>query len=225
MLVPRDLARELAVAVGLLVLVLSSIALTKHLYRVMRKAGLKHNVAVYYNRKIIHMMAGGVTALLVPYFFTSPLIPFIFALAIGLAVYIPHKRGRILEWFQVSDNMYEVNFCIAWGTSLLVLWLITGNPYIAVLPPLFISFGDAVTGVIRNAVYGERTKSWIGNIGMLTVTAFLGYLFGKYPGLTAGVIATLVEHFEIPPLLDDNLLIVAASSATLLLFHATGFAT
>jgi len=33
-----------------------------------------------------------------------------------------------------------------------------GTPWRAVVPALFISFGDAITGVVRNAVFGRRTK-------------------------------------------------------------------
>ncbi|MGC9012372.1 MAG: dolichol kinase [Thermogladius sp.] len=196
---------------------LASLWLTKVLYRVLVLRGVKNNVAVYYNRKIIHMLAGGVTAVLTPYLFTSPLVPFMFALALAALLLIPHRRGHLLSWFQTSENWYEVNFCLAWGASLLVVWVATSNPFYAVVPALFISFGDAVTGLIRNLVYGRRTKSWLGNIGMLAVATVIGYQYAGLLGVIAGIAASVVEHFEFPPYLDDNVLISLVSTLTIVL--------
>jgi hypothetical protein len=42
--------------------------LTKYLYGQMGKRGFEHNVSVYYNRKIIHIFAGGLIAVLFPFF-------------------------------------------------------------------------------------------------------------------------------------------------------------
>jgi len=38
----------------------------------MRKRGLPENVIVYYNRKIIHILAGGLVAVIIPHTFTTP---------------------------------------------------------------------------------------------------------------------------------------------------------
>jgi dolichol kinase len=216
-LVPSDLRRELLVALALFIYVLGVVYTTKKIYSHMLKRGLKVNVAVYYNRKIIHILAGGVVALLVPHLFTSPLIPLIFALVIAALLYVPHSKKKELSWFQTTDNAYEVNFCVVWGLSLFGLWLITKNPYYAIIPPLFMSLGDAVTGIVRNAVYARRTKSWIGNLAMLTVTVPIGYYFAGVHGVIAAVLATIIEHIEVPPLLDDNVLITATSSISLLI--------
>jgi hypothetical protein len=43
--------------------------LTKYLYSQMENRGFEHNVSVYYNRKIIHIFAGGLIAVLVPFFY------------------------------------------------------------------------------------------------------------------------------------------------------------
>ncbi|WP_434730976.1 dolichol kinase [Thermogladius sp. KZ2Tp1] len=218
-LVPQQPSQEVVYALLLLGLVLGSLWLTKVLHRVLVLRGVKNNVAVYYNRKIIHMLAGGVTAALTPYLFTSPLIPFLFALALAALLLVPHRRGHLLNWFQTSENWYEVNFCLAWGASLLVVWVATSNPFYAVVPPLFISFGDAVTGLIRNMVYGRRTKSWLGNIGMLAVAAVIGYHYAGLLGVLAGVVASVVEHFEFPPYLDDNVLISLVSTLIIVSGH------
>ncbi|MEM4904113.1 MAG: dolichol kinase, partial [Desulfurococcaceae archaeon] len=139
MLLPDDLLKETLWAFVLFTCIMLVLMFTKVLYKYMVKRNLKVNVAIYYNRKLIHVLAGGVTAFLVPYVFTSPLIPTVFALTIAAILYVPHRRKNVMEWFQVSDNAYEVNFCVAWGLSLLALWLITGNPRYAIIPPLFMS--------------------------------------------------------------------------------------
>lgn len=216
MLYSNNLVNESLWAIILFAYILLIIYLTKKLFNYMLKKGMRTNVAIYYNRKLIHMFAGGVVALLVPHIFSSPLIPTIFALIIALILYIPHKEKNLLSWFQVSDNAYEVNFAISWGLSLLLVWLATGNPYYAIIPPLFISIGDAVTGIIRNGLYGVRTKSWYGNIGMILVTVPIGFYFAKTPGLIAAIASSIIEHFEIPPLLDDNVLIGIFSSLILI---------
>jgi hypothetical protein len=216
-LLPENPVQEALFALVLFMYVLSVVYFTKRAYMYMLKKGLKRNVAVYYNRKLIHILAGGVVAFITPYIFTSPLIPLMFALVIAVILYIPHYKSRELSWFQVEDNAYEVNFCIAWGLSLFVVWIVLKNPYYAIIPPLFMSLGDAVTGIVRNAVYGERTKSWIGNIAMLAVTLTIGCCYTGVHGIIPAMFSTIIEHFEIPPLLDDNVLIAAVSTTSLIL--------
>ena len=214
-LAPANTMRELAIAGALGAYVLGVVYGTRLVYEVLRRRGLPHNVAVYYVRKVIHMAAGGVVALLTPVFFTSPLVPFAMALALGGFLYFARATGRLMYWFQTRDNAYEVNFTIAWGLGILLLWLATGDPRIAVLPALFIAFGDAVTGIIRNAVFAKRTKHWYGNIGMAIVSVPMGYAYAGLLGAIAALVASVVERFEFPPL-DDNILIVLASTTVLL---------
>ncbi|MEM4717710.1 MAG: dolichol kinase [Desulfurococcaceae archaeon] len=210
---PRDPLVEIAWAAVLLVYILAVLYSTKKFFKHMTaRHNIKTNVAVYYNRKIIHILAGGVTAFLVPLLFTSPMIPFIMALAIAVMLLIPHRKKSLLNWFQTSENMFEVNFCFAWGLSLLSVWVLTNNPYYAIIPPSFISIGDAVTGIIRNGLYGRRTKSWYGNLGMLATTIPIGLYYAGITGFIAAVVSSIVEHFEIPPFLDDNVLITLTSS-------------
>ena len=109
--------------------------LTKKLYVFMVKRNkLEHGVAVYYNRKIIHIFAGGLAAFACPFYFKTPLMPLIFASILAVITYIPHRAGKLLYWFQVPENKYEVHFCIMWGVGLTAGWLLTGNPWFGVLP-------------------------------------------------------------------------------------------
>ncbi len=211
----ETITRELLTAALLAGYVLLVVYGTKLVYKYLRNRGLPHNVAIYYNRKIIHVAAGGIVAVLVPFLFQSPIVPFLMALSLGAFLYYWHWKGKLLDWFQTRENMYEVNFTIAWGISLLLLWLLTGDPKIAVVPSMFIAFGDAITGVIRNAVFAKRTKHWYGNLGMLAVVLPLGYLYAGELGALAGIISSIIERYEFPPI-DDNILIALASTGILL---------
>ena len=55
---------------------------TKSTYGIMRKRGVEEMVAVYYNRKIVHMAADGVVELSVTFLFNS----WVYPLAIGLVL-------------------------------------------------------------------------------------------------------------------------------------------
>jgi len=191
-------------------------AITKKLYTYMRFKGLEHNVAVYYNRKVIHVLAGGLCAAFVPLLFETPIVPFIFALALALLTYVPHRIGKLMYWFQVEENAYETSFCIMWGVVISLGWLLSdGNFWIGVLPVLFMSLGDAVTGIVRNKLYGRRSKSWWGNLAMALLSIPLGSILGL-AGAIAGAVASIVEHFEFR-FIDDNVSIPLVSLIILLL--------
>jgi len=215
-LMPADPMKEIMYAAVLGIYVLVVIYATKFIYEKMRARGVPHNVAVYYNRKIIHMAAGGVVALLVPFLFTSPLIPLLMALALTVFVLIPRMKGKLMYWFQTEENAFEANFTIAWGLSIFILWILLGDPKLAVVPALFIAFGDAVTGIIRNYLFRRRTKHWAGNLGMLLVTLPIGFYYAGVPGAIAAIAASILERFEFPPI-DDNVIIVVVSSVILAL--------
>jgi dolichol kinase len=214
-----DIAVDIVKAIPLFIYILLLVyMLTKKLYFVMVSKGLRHNVAVYFNRKIIHILSGGVVALLVPYLFKEPFVPMVFAYILAIATYLPHKKRQILNWFQTEDNMYEVNFCIAWGTTIALLWILTNNPWISILPALAISFGDAVTGIVRNIVFGYRTKHWIGNIAMAILMIPIGYSIAGVAGALSMVVASAIERIEVNPV-DDNLLISFSAAAILTIWY------
>ncbi len=190
--------------------------LTKKLYVFMRKRNIKHEVAVYYNRKVIHILTGGLCALAVLIAFKSFILPLAMSLLLALLLFIYHKSNRLMKWFQTEDNMYEVSFCIMWGLILTLGWLLSSGDFrFGVLPVLFMSIGDAVTGITRNVLYKRRTKSWWGNLAMVSFSMVVGILMGV-AGMLAGVAASLVEHFEFKPI-DDNVLIPITSLSILLL--------
>lgn len=87
----------------------------------------------------------------------------------------------------------------------------------AVIPTLFMAFGDTVTGVVRNALYKKKTKSPVGNVFMLVVCILIGYYFASVAinpiplcGVLAAIVASIVEQFEIRPI-DDKILITVSA--------------
>ncbi len=221
---PATLALEALYAAVLFAWVMAVVSVvSKRFYEGLRARGSSHNVAVYYTRKLIHAAAGGLVALTVPYLFATPLIPSTAALVLAVLTYIPHRRGQLMYWFQTPDNIYEVHFCLAWGVVMTIAWFVfRGNFWYGVIPVSFMAFGDAVTGVVRNLVYGRRTKSWLGNLAMLALCVPLGWALGGVPGALAGLVASLVEHFELGPI-DDNITVPLVALAVLVLLNSVAW--
>jgi hypothetical protein len=167
------------------------------------------------------MFAGGVVVLLVPFYFASPVMPLLAGIVLTILTYIPHKTGKILYWFQTEDNLNDVNFCLMWALTVFIIWVIVETPWIAIIPPLFMAFGDGITGVVRNAVFKKRTKNPIGNVFMVLLCIPLGYYFAGMVGIAiwgviAAIVASIVERYEFGPI-DDNILITVSSTIILLI--------
>lgn len=210
--------QELGIALAMFAYLMFVVYSTKWVYAKLRSRNVEHNISVYYNRKIIHIFGAGVLTLLFPVFFTGIAIPMILVAIIAIVIYIPHKRGKILYWFQMKENAYEVNFTIAWGFAIGFSWLIFGDPIYGVITASFMAFGDAITGVVRNALFKRRTKHWLGNVAMLVVCIPIGYFYANLAGLIAASVASVVEHFEFNPI-DDNVLITIGSLITLIVLR------
>ncbi|MDI9643629.1 MAG: dolichol kinase [Candidatus Verstraetearchaeota archaeon] len=209
---------EMAIALAMLAYLMFIVYSTKWVYSALRKRGVEHNVSVYYNRKIIHIFGAGVLTLLFPVYFTGIAIPMLLVGIIAILIYIPHRTGKILYWFQMKENAYEVNFTIAWGFAIGFSWLIFGDPVYGVVTAAFMAFGDAVTGVVRNAMFKRRTKHWLGNVAMLAVSLPIGAVYAGTAGMVAALVASIVEHFELNPI-DDNILITLGSLITLIILR------
>ncbi len=198
------------------------IFLTKKTYHLMTKKGLKKEVAIYYNRKLIHIFAGGVIVLIVPHVFSTPWYPLLCGIVLTVITLFFHSTGRILYWFQTEENVNDVSFCFMWAVAIFILWFVFNDPWIAVIPPAFMAFGDGITGIIRNLAFKERIKHPIGNVYMMGVCILIGYYFANMSdieglaiwGVIAAVVASIVEKFEIGPI-DDNVLITVSSVVVL----------
>ena len=221
-MIPEQPIQEFLWTVILSVYALSVVYLTKFVYEFMIKRKTKKKDAIYYNRKLVHIFAGGVIALVVPILFSSPFFPLICGLAITGFTFFSHKRGKMLYWFQMKDNFNDVSFCFMWGISIFVLWLIMDNPWIAIIPPVFMAFGDGITGIARNSLFNKRTKHPVGNFFMAAFCVPIGFTLGNVGGMAlggavAGMVASIMERYEIGPV-DDNILITLSSSIVLFIF-------
>ncbi len=183
--------------------------LTRALYNRMRSRGIEHDVAVYYNRKVIHILAGGLPAVAVPLIFKTPFLPFMMAMLLAIFTFMLHKINRVMYWFQTEDNLYEVSFCIMWGAIITLGWVVSGDLWFGAIPVLFMSVGDAVTGLVRNLIYGKRVKAWWGNLIMAAFSMSIGAALGV-AGILAGGAASFLEHFEFR-LIDDNVIVPLVS--------------
>jgi len=104
-----------------------------------------------------------------------------------------------------------------WGIIIALGWLISGgNFWLGVLPVLFMSVGDAITGIVRNIIYKRRTKSWWGNLAMATFSIPVGGAIFGLAGIVAGATASFMEHFESNPI-DDNITVPLSSFLILVL--------
>jgi dolichol kinase len=189
--------------------------LAKFVFKFAIKRGYPKDSATYFGRKFIHIFASGFVAILIPFFFKEPLIPFFSALIMAIYTYFPHKKEKLFDWFQVKENIHEVNFCLMWGLVILIGWFFDKSFWLGAIPALFLSFGDGITGIVRNLKYKKRTKAWKGSLAMLFTCFLIGLKIG-WAGIVAAIFATISEKLEI---LDDNISIPAASFLILIFFY------
>ncbi len=193
----------------------------KPLHGYMVGLGCEHMVAVYYNRKIAHMFAGGVPLILSPLLFSDPLWPLLGGLGGAAILAATHLTDRRLWWMQTEENMNDATFALMLGLSVFAIWEYSDEPWLAILPALYMAFGDGVTGIIRNKMFAKRSKSAWGNLGMAIVCLPLGWYVGSTVspsipewGLFSAIAASIVERYEFGPI-DDNVLIVITASLIL----------
>ena len=193
----------------------------KPFYHYLRKQGSEHMVAVYYNRKVAHMLAGGVPIIASPIVFDNPIWVLIGGVLGSIGLASTHLMDRRLWWMQTEQNMNDATFALMLGVSVFLIWEYSNEPLLAILPSLFMAFGDGVTGIIRNKMFKRRTKSAWGNVGMAALCLPLGYFIGMMSepeiplwGLISGIVASVVERYEFG-VIDDNILIVVFSSIVL----------
>lgn len=195
----------------------------KPFYHYLRNQGSEHMVAVYYNRKVAHMLAGGVPIIAAPLVFDNPVWVLLGGVLGSIALATTHVLDKRLWWMQTEQNMNDATFAFMLGISVYALWYLLDDPWLAILPALFMAYGDGVTGIIRNKMFAKRTKSAWGNLGMAILCIPLGYIIGNNSdpsipvwGALSGAIASFVERYEFGPI-DDNVLIVVASSVLIAL--------
>ena len=153
------MVNQLTAAVGMGIYVMAVLYATKIPYTMMVERGMEHIRAVYYNRKIVHMLAGGVGSLSVPFLFTDVWYPMVSGILLTALLFASHRAGIVMHWFQTEQNQNDVKFGLMWWMSISLIWWLVGDPWLAIVPSLFMAFGDGVTGVVRNAVVRKRSKA------------------------------------------------------------------
>ena len=191
---------------------------SRWLYNYVVKRGWDPKRGTYLGRKFVHIFGAGVVAVTLPFEFHEPLLPFLFAMTLAVLTYTLHRTNHIWYWFQDSANLSETYFAITWGAAVLLTWFVDRTFLLAVVPTLFMAWGEGVTGVVRNLMYKRRTKAWEGSLAMLVVCIAVGALMGL-AGILAGAVATAVERVEG---LDDNISIPIASLAILIPAYVFG---
>ena len=222
---------EVLYAVGLLLWVIIVVQLiSKGVYELGRRRYGDEKVGIYFARKAIHMLAGGLVAILVAVLdpFETPIMPLFMGILLAFFCWWPHHTGKLMYWFQDPENMYEVDFCLVWAFLMSLGWLLAQlyNPalgwWLGTVPVLFMAFGDGITGIVRNFLFKKRTKHWSGNVAMFFLCAPMGYFIGPFylAGIIAAAISSAVEHVErIGSLvIDDNVTVPLAAFAVLALF-------
>jgi phytol kinase len=119
------------------------------------------------------------------------------------------------SWFQIRRNYADIYFTVACTALLVVFW--NYNVWIGVLSALFLAWGDGLTGVVRNSVYGKRNKGLWGTVAMFAVCVALAYFMNGRVGYIAFVgaaFASVAERFE---QIDDNISIPVGSAIIMML--------
>ncbi|RXA17439.1 dolichol kinase [Methanosarcina sp. MSH10X1] len=191
------------------------LVLSKKVYEFALEKGRSVNSSIYFSRKAIHFLAGGLTAMLLPFVAHEPIVPAATAFGLALITYLPHKLNRRMYWFQDPENLYDVDFSLSWGLIVLFTWYIDRSFWLGVVPVLFMAYGDGITGVIRNLKYNKRTKAWEGTAGMLVLCIIIGAKMGL-AGIFAGIICSFVERIEN---IDDNVTVPVSGLLILLAAH------
>jgi hypothetical protein len=183
-------SRDSLIAVFLCCFVLGSIAMANSL--------LDRGIAQYLTRKVGHV-AAGLAFLATPLLFEGPGVPL--ALCAGFTLimllgknWAPHMiRG--VGGTGRGPAMAEVWYPFSCGVAVFVGWNLLHNPWLGVLPTLFLGFGDAITGVMRTVIYKREVKGVAGSLAMLALCSMLSVLVHPHwIGLAGAITATFFER-------------------------------
>ena len=185
-----------------------------------------YSIPQYLSRKIGHLF-GGTALLLCALQFDSwqwPLILSVAFMALLLgARFVKKNLFRGVGGTGRPMAFAEVWFSAASVVSIAVGWVWLGDRWLAILPALFMAYGDAVTGLTRSVVYNREFKGNMGSVAMLVACLLLAWCFYQplWIGVVGAVVATLAERFT--PMSkgfwDDNWTIVLSSLLVMGVLH------
>jgi phytol kinase len=205
-----------AVTTAIVAFVLGSIAVANVLF--------DRGVPQYLSRKVAHV-AAGVAFLISPATFDGPAIPI--GMALGFTALMAAGRRWKPEAIRGVGGtgrehaIAEIWYPFACAIALAIGWGLLHDPWLGVLPTLFLAFGDAVTGAVRLVVYKREVKGALGSVAMLIVCAGLAFLVHPYwIGLTGAIVATILEYATpATPRWDDNPALTIGSAVVMGLLY------
>ncbi len=172
-----------------------------------------YKVPQYISRKIGHL-GGAVAFLMCPLLFSSFWWPLILTAGFtGLLLYARMSRPTLFRGVGGSGRpqaLAEIHFPATGIILIGVVWGTLDMPWVAIAPLIFMGAGDAVTGLIRSAVYKREVKGNWGSVGMFVTCTLVAVCFIEpiWVGLVGAVVATLAEKFTVTSrFVDDNLTI------------------
>ena len=179
-----------------------------------------NGIPFYISRKVAHFGAV-VPILLMPVFFEEWFFPVGLSASLALVVFIGN-RMRLTEGFAKEGRLSDILFPVAVAITIGLLW--HKGPWIAVVPAVWLSLGDGITGLVRMKVYGREVKGNWGSVACLLVCVGSGLALGV-PALAAMVgsaLATLAERVSGDSegailRIDDNLSMPLIGAAALFL--------
>lgn len=168
-----------------------------------------YKVPQYISRKLAHF-GGAVGFLLCPFLFTSFWWPFV--LSIGFTALLAGARIWRPTLFRGvggsgrPNAIAELNYPAASIVLIGVLWGVFNQPWLAIVPLLFLGAGDGITGLVRSKVYGREVKGNWGSAAMIAVCLLLAVFIHPYwIGAAGAVMATIMEKYtKSTSWLDDN---------------------
>jgi len=183
-----------------------------------------YNIPQYISRKLGHL-GGCVGFLLCPLLFSTFWWPLI--LTTGFTILLLYARWRRPNTFRGVGGsgrphaFAEVNFPATGIVTIGICWGLMGEPWLAIVPLLFMGGGDAITGLIRSKIYGKEVKGNFGSAGMLATCLIFAYFIQPYfIGAVGAVTAVIAERFtKTTKYVDDNLTIPLSSALVMTLLH------
>lgn len=177
-----------------------------------------YHLPQYLSRKIGHL-GGGVGYLLCAFLFHSYLWPLILTITFTMLLFVARFiKGNLFRGVGGTGRptaFAEVWFPAASVISIAVGWTWLSNVWLAILPCLYMSFGDAVTGLTRSVIYHREFKGNMGSVAMAITCILLAWILYTplWIGIVGAITATLAERFT--PMshgwIDDNWTIVISS--------------
>ncbi|MBA7617516.1 hypothetical protein ES703_24831 [subsurface metagenome] len=179
-----------------------------------------YHIPQYVSRKMGHL-GGAVAFLLCPLLFETFWWPLILTVGFtALLLYARLLRPALFRGVGGSgrpEALAEIHFPATGIVLIGVCWGLLDEPWLAIVPLLFMGGGDAITGLIRSRVYGREVKGNWGSVGMLAVCLILAYFIHPYwLGAVGAVAAVIAEKFtKTTKYIDDNLTIPLASAVVM----------